>query len=116
MKAAWIIIGILLGFVLLYAIYDRVSWAIAKYEEAKRSVIIIARHIKSFRHQIADAPNKGRLDEIFQDILVENARVAYVLGGVKLLYEVSDSKPFEKEEPTVNEDVVKDESRNLHTV
>lgn len=119
----WTLFIVALLFVGLYFAYDRISWILAKRDEAKRSVIIIARHIKAFRHQIADKPNKGQLDEIFQDILIENARVAYVLGGVKLMYEVNDAKAFEKEYPKelenaedFVEEVTEGETRNLQGI
>lgn len=116
----WAIVGFLISLFVLYIVYDKISWRLAKYEEARRSVVIIARHIKAFRKQIADAPNKGKLDEIFQDMLIEDARIAYVLGGVKLMYEVTDSVPYEKEMPEENldsKDVLEDEeSRKIQVI
>lgn len=113
----WVILVVLIGWFVLYTVYDKVSWMLAKYDDAKRSIVIIARHIKAFRRQIADAPNKGKLDETFQDILIQSANIAYVLGGVKLMYEVNDARPFEKEPPSTQpEDVVEDDSRNLQVI
>ena len=113
----WVILVVLIGLFVLYIVYDKVSWMLAKYDDAKRSIVIIARHIKAFRRQIADAPNKGKLDETFQDILIQSANIAYVLGGVKLMYEVNDARPFEKEQPSTQpEDTVEDDSRNLQVI
>ena len=111
-----ILVFVGLGLFLLYVLYDKISWALAKYDEAKRGVLIIARHVKAFRKQIKDLPNKGRLDEIFQDILIQNARAAFVIGGAKLMFEVNDVKAFEDEAPKETEDIVDEESRNLHIV
>ena len=112
----WIAIGVLAILGLLYFAYDRISWYLASYEAAKRSVIIIAEYMKTFRHQIADKPGKGKIDEMFQKIQVENAKVAYVLGGVKLLDKVSKVELPSSETKEVNENIVEDDSRNLQGV
>ena len=74
---------------------DKVSWYRAKYEEAKHGVVVIAEHTRMLREVLlnSNASNKKDLDDIFSSIQLENARIAWTLGGIKLVDKISRVKP-----------------------
>lgn len=113
----WLVIfGFLIALGVLYAIYDKFIWYMAKREEAKRGAVTIAEHMELLRDllSMSDSPERKALDDIYKSIQVENARMAYVIGGVKLLDKVSRAEPAQIKQET--ETLVKEESRKLHVV
>ena len=92
MNILWITLGVL-GLVILYIAYDRICWYLAKLEESRRGVQIIAEHIADLRDSLAssNSSTKKELDDIFKSIQLENARIAYTIGGVKLLDKVANA-------------------------
>lgn len=104
----WLGLGIA-GIFLLVFIYDKITWYQAKFEEAKRGTVIIAEHMKLLRECLlyAPGPDKDELEEIFTSIQINNARSAYILGGIKLLEKVSNVRPTPvKKKEALKEDVL----------
>lgn len=85
----------ILAMFVIWLIYDKVSWHLAKYDEAKNGVVVIAEHMRFLRECLLNSttPEKKELEEIFQAIQLNNARAAYILGGIKLLEKVSTVRP-----------------------
>lgn len=86
---------VVLAMFIIWLIYDKVSWHLAKYDEAKNGVVVIAEHMRFLRECLLNSttPEKKELEEIFQAIQLNNARAAYILGGIKLLEKVSIVRP-----------------------
>lgn len=86
---------VLLGMWVIWLIYDKISWYVAKFEEARHGTIVIAEHMKFLRECLVNSntPDKKELEGIFREIQLNNARSAYILGGIKLLDKVSKVQP-----------------------
>ena len=86
---------VFLGMWVIWLIYDKISRYVAKFEEARHGTIVIAEHMKFLRECLvnSNASDKKELEGIFQAIQLNNARSAYILGGIKLLDKVSKVQP-----------------------
>lgn len=107
--------GIIVALIFLYVMYDRVMWYAAKYEESKVGVVKMAEDIMALRDMVenSDLENWKEYSKILQRMQVENARVSYTLGGVKLLDKVTRTEPAPIKTETI---IVEEDSRKIQVV
>ena len=107
--------GIIVALIFLYVMYDRAMWLSAKYEESKRGVVKMAEDITTLRDMVenSELENWKEYSKILQRMQIENARVSYTLGGVKLLDKVSKAEPIPIKSETR---IVEESSRKLQVI